>query len=172
LYNSLKKYGWDNHIKEIVEECTEDQLLERETYWKNYYKVLEIPSLCCRLDGRGGKLGEETRKKLSQSKKGCISPNKGKRYPNSKIKGIAKTKEHRENMSLAHKGKKLSKEHINNFIKSRKDKGRKIICINDNKEFTSIKTASRYYNIKAASIDRIVSGKGTKTKKGLIFKYL
>jgi group I intron endonuclease len=28
LYNSLKKYGWDNHIKEIVEECTEDPFLD------------------------------------------------------------------------------------------------------------------------------------------------
>ena len=70
LYNSLKKYGPKNHIFEILEECSESQLLKRETYWKNYYKVLDIPSLCCRMDGRGGKLSEETKNKMSLSSLG------------------------------------------------------------------------------------------------------
>jgi hypothetical protein len=66
LYNSLKKYGWENHIKEIIEECNEEQLLERETYWKLFYKVLEIPSLCCRTDGRFGSMSQETKQKISE----------------------------------------------------------------------------------------------------------
>ena len=70
LYNSLKKYGPKNHTFEIIEECDELQLLERETYQKNYYKVLDIPSLCCRMDGRGGRLSKETRQKMSDSKMG------------------------------------------------------------------------------------------------------
>ena len=37
LYNSLKKYGWENHKKDILEECKVSQLLERETYWKQYH---------------------------------------------------------------------------------------------------------------------------------------
>lgn len=37
LYNSLSKYGWDAHKKEIIEECSIEQLNERETYWKKYY---------------------------------------------------------------------------------------------------------------------------------------
>ena len=66
LYNSLKKYGWEQHTFEILEECFEDnQLLERETYWKNYFKVLEVPSLCCKIDGRGGKHSEETKNRIS-----------------------------------------------------------------------------------------------------------
>lgn len=68
LYNSLMKYGWNNHDKEILEECSCDQLLERETYWKEYYNVLKIPSLCCRTDGRGGRLSEETKQKIKQHK--------------------------------------------------------------------------------------------------------
>ena len=65
LYSSLIKYGWENHIFEIIEQCDESQLLIRETYWKNYYNVLEIPSLCCRLDGKGGRMGMDSKKKLS-----------------------------------------------------------------------------------------------------------
>ena len=37
LYNSLSKHGWDAHQKEILEECSIEQLNERETYWKQYY---------------------------------------------------------------------------------------------------------------------------------------
>ena len=33
LYNSLNKYGSDNHIFEVIEECNIDQLDEREIYW-------------------------------------------------------------------------------------------------------------------------------------------
>jgi group I intron endonuclease len=70
LYNSLLKYSPQNHIFEIIEECSEDKLLERETYWKQHYKVLDIPSLCCRMDGRGGKLSKYTRDKMSKAKLG------------------------------------------------------------------------------------------------------
>jgi group I intron endonuclease len=77
LYYSLKKYGPENHIFEIIEECKESNLLERETYWKNHYKVLEIPSLCCRIDGKGGKNSKTTNELISKSNKG-ISTRKEK----------------------------------------------------------------------------------------------
>lgn len=64
LYNSLVKYGWEQHKFEVLEECYEEKLLETETYWKHYYKVLEIPSLCCKIDGRGGKHSEETKNNI------------------------------------------------------------------------------------------------------------
>jgi len=70
LYNSLKKYGPENHKFEIIEECSENQLINRETHWKIYYKVLETPSLCCRMDGKGGKLSFETKNKMSKTKLG------------------------------------------------------------------------------------------------------
>ena len=37
IYNSLKKYGPENHIFEIIEECEENVLLEREIYHKNKF---------------------------------------------------------------------------------------------------------------------------------------
>jgi group I intron endonuclease len=70
LYNSLKKYKPHNHKFEIIEECTEDKLLERETYWKEHYNVLSVPSLCCRMDGKGGKLSQSTKDKMSKNKLG------------------------------------------------------------------------------------------------------
>ena len=38
LPKSINKYGWENHICEIIEECDETLLLEREEYWITYYK--------------------------------------------------------------------------------------------------------------------------------------
>ena len=33
LYNSLKKYGYENHFFEVIEECSEDNINEREIYY-------------------------------------------------------------------------------------------------------------------------------------------
>lgn len=37
LYRSLRKYGYDQHIFEIIEICSEIQLDEREIYWIEFY---------------------------------------------------------------------------------------------------------------------------------------
>ena len=87
IYNSLKKYGWEQHIFEIIEECPADKLLERETYWKEYYKVLEIPSLCCRIDGKGGYMNEETKAKIGLKHKGKIMSDEAKTKISEALKG-------------------------------------------------------------------------------------
>jgi len=70
LYNSLKKYGWEEHKKEILEECRVSMLEERETFYKLYYKVLDTPSLCCRMDGKFGYDSIETKLLKSKGKLG------------------------------------------------------------------------------------------------------
>jgi group I intron endonuclease len=37
LKHSYEKYGFDNHKKEIIEECSLNQLDNKETFWKQYY---------------------------------------------------------------------------------------------------------------------------------------
>jgi group I intron endonuclease len=37
IYNSLKKYGPENHIFEVIEECEMYKLVEREIYYKNLF---------------------------------------------------------------------------------------------------------------------------------------
>jgi group I intron endonuclease len=37
LYNSFKKYGYENHTFEVLEKCNLEQLNEKETYWKQFY---------------------------------------------------------------------------------------------------------------------------------------
>jgi group I intron endonuclease len=41
LYNSFCKYGIENHIFEIIEECDEEYLTKKELYWQKHYNVVE-----------------------------------------------------------------------------------------------------------------------------------
>lgn len=70
LFNSLKKYGSENHIFEIIEECIIEQLNEREVYWKQHY--IDILSwnnvLFCEIyDNSTGSKSDETKQKISTS---------------------------------------------------------------------------------------------------------
>jgi group I intron endonuclease len=69
LYNSLKKYGYENHVFEIIEECEENILHEREIYYINHYNCI-AEGLNIRLGNRNGRLTEETKQKISESLKG------------------------------------------------------------------------------------------------------
>ena len=37
LYNAMRKYGIENFTFEVIEECSQEQLNEREIYWISYY---------------------------------------------------------------------------------------------------------------------------------------
>lgn len=134
LYNSLKKYGYENHIFEIIELVTDDTLLiERETHWKNYYNVLDVPSLCCRIDGKGGKMSKHSCDKLSVSIKKYWDSLTEEEY-NERITKHKQTEDSIKKLKLNLIGKKKSEEHIKNLtisqnnpetVKKRKESLRK-----------------------------------------------
>lgn len=70
LYNSLQKYGWEQHIFEIIEECDLDQLNEREIYWGLYYDVLGENGLNLRLGNANGLCSGETKQKIGLANSG------------------------------------------------------------------------------------------------------
>ena len=39
LYRAIRKYGIDNFNFDVIEECSKEQLNEREIYWINYYNT-------------------------------------------------------------------------------------------------------------------------------------
>lgn len=49
LIRSFKKYGIDNHIFEIIEECTLEQLTNRENFWQIHYDVISEKGLNCHI---------------------------------------------------------------------------------------------------------------------------
>ena len=118
LFNSLKKHGWDDHTFEIIEIVDDDLLLiDRETYWKNYYKVLEIPSLCCKIDGKSGKLSKESCEILSKSMKNYWDNLNESEYK-ERIKNNKQTPESIEASRIRLLGVKKTEKHINNLITS------------------------------------------------------
>jgi group I intron endonuclease len=74
LKNSIKKYGWENHTFEIIEECSIGILNIRERYWQEYFNVLQ-EGLNCRLTkthDKSGKDSNSTKTKKSNSLKKSI----------------------------------------------------------------------------------------------------
>jgi group I intron endonuclease len=113
LYHSILKYGWDNHEKFILEIVDNElNLIDRENYWKDYYRVLEIPSLCLRKDGTGGKDSEETKKRKSEA-----------------LSGLKKSEQHRMNMresATKFQNRQDIKERKRQFLLSDKNPARSI----------------------------------------------
>jgi group I intron endonuclease len=94
IYNSLSKYGFDKHVFEIIEECDNDTLHEREIYWIKYFNCIE-EGLNIRLGNRTGSLTEDTKQKISAALKGrkntWIKPGGG-------VKGYKYTEEQKQKM--------------------------------------------------------------------------
>jgi len=88
LYYSIQKYGYENHIFTILEECVESDLNIRERFWQDFYNVVE--------DGLNLTLtnSEEKKKIFSQEVKDKISKAQ---------KGKILTLEHRQKLSEARK---------------------------------------------------------------------
>ena len=109
LYNSLKKYGPEKHIFEVIEECHVEQLDKREIFWGEHYNVLSNKHLNNRLGrGYGSYDSEETKLKKSLCHKG---------RSNYWFKGKSLSQEQRDKISKSKTGIKQ------NRTKPRKDKG-------------------------------------------------
>jgi len=68
LYLSLLKHGYDNHIFEILESCTIENLNIRERYYQDLYLSYSNKGLNCRATkttDKSGFISEETKLKLS-----------------------------------------------------------------------------------------------------------
>jgi group I intron endonuclease len=67
LFNSIQKYGIENHIFEIVEECIIEILDEREIYWGLLFNVLGDKGLNCKLGNGKGIVSDETKILMGKS---------------------------------------------------------------------------------------------------------
>lgn len=144
LYNSLLKYGYDNHIVEVIEkldsDITQTMLDEREIYWWKYYKDLKFKMLNLKYPGSKGKLSVESLKKMSNSLKGRSIWNKGipwsqdikdkiSKNRKGKLVGRKMSEETKIKIGLANKGKKYPRKLHSEETKrkiSEANKGRKI----------------------------------------------
>lgn len=115
LIRSFEKYGVETHDFEVIEECSQNELNERERYWQDYYNVLH-KGLNCKLTktaDKSGHLSEETKKKISLANKVSMAGRKPSKKANEaaskKNKGKKRSQEVRNKISQASLGKKHSK---------------------------------------------------------------
>lgn len=63
LFRSFRKYNVVEHVFEVIEECNEKHLNERERYWQDFYDVLSNNGLNLKLTktaDRSGKMSKES----------------------------------------------------------------------------------------------------------------
>lgn len=120
LYHSLKKYGFDNHTKEILIECDVTELNDKEIYYIEMYKSFNTENgMNLHSGGNNHTISDETRIKLINSHLGQKAWNKGiprtdeeKKAHSLKMTGRNASDETKLKMSIARKGKKHSEETI------------------------------------------------------------
>jgi group I intron endonuclease len=66
LYASFVKYGFSEHIFEVVEECSVEELNTRERYWQDFYNVLGEYGLNCVLTKTEDRSGKQSKSTISK----------------------------------------------------------------------------------------------------------
>lgn len=183
LYNSLVKYGFDNHISEIIEECCIEQLNEREIYWKqhelnkvdnDFSKVL----FCELYDKSGGPRNEITKQKISQKKLGqkhlektkCKISEAKKGKPSHR-KGKKMSEESKQKISENNKGKTPWNKGITHSDKTKQQmseywKGKRIGCDHPRaKAVIDLETGIEYPSLSACI-------KGINKARDTVYKYI
>ena len=129
ILKSILKYGWENHVFEIVCECEQSELNERERYYQEMFDCIGKNGLNCmlthtrtksgkarqetidKLTGRklpestrekmrNKKLSEETKRKISQSNTGRVMSEETKRKISESNSGKKRTQEYIDKMKL------------------------------------------------------------------------
>ena len=107
LYNSLVKYGFSEHIFEIVEECKLEELNIRERHWQDFYNVLGKSGLNCKLQSTletKAVYSKESREKQSKSHTGEKQEASRVEKRAAANKGKKRTDEQKERISVALQG--------------------------------------------------------------------
>lgn len=174
LHNSLRKYGWDAHILNVVEEVSDELLNEREMYWIDFYKTYcyENPKGLNMTKGGDGQRSTwmhdfERRKRQSE------------RFSGSGGTFYGKTHTEETKKILSEKTRKWNLENNKRVPKWGAEKGldkirRQILVYDLNgkfvKEFKSCVEAAEFAKCFPSDVSVCASGKRTQTK-GYIFRY-
>lgn len=158
LYRSFLKYGCINHIFEIIEQCDETNLNNKERFWQDYYDVIGKKGLNCILttsDHSSGILSKETKRKQSISKIGT--------------KQSASHIENRRLTRIGHKLTDCSKKNIGNGKRGKLISGKKVINVLTLEIYNSV---SQMYHLTEYNYLTVVRKLNGRCKNNTNFKYL
>jgi hypothetical protein len=172
IYNSLLKYGFDEHIIDILEIVNDSNFLsDREVYWINEFDSYNN-GLNCTRGGDGGspfaghKHTDESKMRISRSLKGRI-------VSSETIQKLIFLNTGEKNHMFGKKQSLESNRKRSLKLKNNKNglnKGKKIFCVELEMTFDTITQASKY--LEASNSWLAICIKNNKSYKGLNFKIL
>lgn len=169
LYNSFVKHGIVNHKFEILESYDNniniDVLNDREVFYIKHYKNEGCDLLNLDEGGRNSRKSEETKKKLSEIR---IGKYKGELNP---MYGKSHTEEAKLKVSIANKGKKLTKENKEKLIKVI---SKPVIQYSENGEFIREWSSATEVTKELGFNSRVINSQARGVRKkayGFIWKY-
>jgi group I intron endonuclease len=182
LYSSIKKYGWKNHVFEIIEECDKEELNSKERYWQDFYECIGKNGLNCLLTNsndlrkviseemkakisnsvKGFKHTEEAIQKITKASTGVVFSEERKRKISQSNKGIIFSKERKDKISKALTGRKLSKECLLKRSKSisgeKNWKSKIILNTQTGIYYGCIGDAAKAHNINRTTLNNYLTG--------------
>lgn len=103
LKNSFLRYGIENHTFEVICECHQDVLLEREAFFCHKFNVLDRSNLNLKVPKSTDEFScfsEEARKRMSESRKGRKVSESSRAAFISRVSGKKQSLEHIEKRKL------------------------------------------------------------------------
>jgi group I intron endonuclease len=167
LYNSLIKHGVENHLFEVIEQCSVNLLNERERYYQDFYNCVER-GLNCSYTKTNDKTGKHSKETIDNIKKSLVGIVKNKPMPmkESTKNLISKSNIERFKNKENHPRYKvkLSDETKLKISNTKKEKGQKYLFGKEHQNaklvldfvngiyYESVKEVSLLYNINYATL--------------------
>jgi group I intron endonuclease len=189
---ALRKYGNIYFSVDILEECSSiEELNEKEIFYIQELKTLKPNGYNLTIGGLNCLHTEETKRKMSEAKKGSkhnlfgthrsqetkdaiakgriglIVSEETRAKISASNSGKIKSREHSEKISKSLKGKSKSEDHRSNIAKAL---GVKVKCNETGRVFDSIKDAAIWLNVNPNAIKWSLSKESRKCK-GFTFSY-
>ena len=153
FYSAILKHGWINFQHEVFEVDSKEEMYRKEIELISFYHSNDPRyGYNNSSGGEKGALGctrsEETRKKMSQAKKGQIRSEESRQRIAESNRRKAKDPEFRRKISEAKKGKTLSEEHRKRLSEGHRNRPRIKISLPDGTvlEMTKQNLARNYIN--------------------------
>jgi group I intron endonuclease len=173
LARAIRKYGENAFLLCILEETNE--LDDREIYYISLYKS-NTRGYNTKIGGSGGPHTDDTKNKISKANKKRIWTQEMKENMSKAIKQwhskrgfVPKSDEFKRKISIANTGRKISKKTKEKFQHYNQSKSKIVICITNNTEYESIKSACRALKLNHGHLGSHLKGKH-KSVKGFVFK--
>jgi group I intron endonuclease len=187
LLRSLTKYGFSEHIFKVVEECNVDQLNVRERHWQDFYDVLGVNGLNCKLtntNDKSGSYSQEAKDNISKSLKELYKTPEGREVRSrqtanrDKVERARKTVQNTDYVarSASYDWTSLHKKRVANTDYTAIAKKRWVEILQFNidgtllREWPSIKEAGSHLKVQTNSISACCRSK-RQTAGGFIWKY-